>query len=319
MARAALAFGWQRREVLAGGVLLSLGLRGRLDHVRVSDDPDFVQPVTRRAAETTVELRWPWVGSDRAGGRQLIEPVARLTLARQSQAVLPNEDHLLPELDAGNLFAPIRHSGLDAPDDGSRLDAGLRWMRHDPSGWSAEGVVGRVFRRMPLTGFDAGHRQPLGARRSDWLLAGRLRSEQGLAVGLRLLIDDNRTLSRGEATASLQRERGTSLSTRLLHVAANPAEARPQPLNEWSVDLGHTMVSGWRGTLGWDYDFGARELSAARSGLVFRNDCMAVDVSLSRRFVTSTNLTPSTRFGLRFELLGLSGGTLGPSGRACRT
>lgn len=318
MARAMLYARWQRREVLAGGILATLALQGRVERVRIHDDLAFPDPVSRSALEGMVEFRWPWAAVDRSGGQQLIEPVVQLIGARRDGVVLPNDDHLLPELDAGNLFAPIRHSGFDAPDDGARANLGLRWMRHDPAGWSVEALVGRVHRREGLAGFAPGHRQPLGDLRSDWLLAGRLQLPEGMALGLRLLIDDAQTVSRGEASVTWGNDATTSLVSRYLYVAANTAEDRPRPLNEWSLDLGRTFANGWRGRIGWDYDIGTGEWAAARSSLEFRNECLAVDVSLSRRFASSTNLTASTNFGLRVELLGLSGRSPGGAARACR-
>ena len=318
IARAMIRARWQRQAVLAGGLVATLAFQGRADRVRIADDPAFAQPVTRTALEGMVELRWPLARVDGGGGHQLLEPVVQLIGARQRLPALPNDDFTMPELDEGNLFAPIRHRGLDAPDDGSRINAGLRWMRHAPQGWSVETLVGRVWRRQALAGFAATHRQPLGDTRSDWLVAGRLATGDGLALGLRVLIDDARDVSRGEASVTWAGGAAGAFTSRYLYVAANAAEARPNPLNEWTLDYTHRFASGWAGRVGWDYDIGTGEWGAARTGLEFRNECLAVDLSLSRRFATSTNVTASTRFGLRVELLGLTGRSTGPQGRACR-
>lgn len=318
VARGMLRARWQRREVLAGGVLATVALQGRIDNVRIADDLAYPDPVTRSALEGMIEFRWPLARVDAGGGQQLLEPVVQLIGARRRLGALPNDDHLMPELDEGSLFAPIRHTGLDAPDDGTRANAGLRWMRYAPEGWSVETAVGRVWRREALAGFAPGHRQPLGSTESDWLLAGRLASAGGLSVGLRVLINDARDISRGEASLTWDRGAGAAITSRYLYVSANTAESRPNPLNEWTLDLTHRFASGWSGRVGWDYDIGTGEWGAARTGLEFRNECLAVDLSLSRRFATSTNLTASTRFGLRVELLGLTGRSIGPQGRSCR-
>ncbi len=53
-------------------------------------------------------------------------------------------------------------------------------------------------------------------------------------------------------------------------------------------------------------------------GVEFRNECVAVDLSLSRRFTSSTSVTPTTDFALSVELIGFgSGQKAGPSGQ-CR-
>lgn len=316
--RAMVRLRWNRQDVLAGGLVLGVAVQGRADHVRVSDDPAFPNPVTATALEGVVDLRWPLARVDAGGGQQILEPIVQVIGARVRRPALPNDDHLMPELDAGSLFAPFRHTGLDAPDDGTRVNAGLRWARHAPTGWTAEVLVGRVWRRADLAGFAPAHRQPLGVRRSDWLLAGRLSHSDGMAFGLRVLMNDAHVVSRGEASLTWDTGGASALRSRYLYVAANTAEARANPLNEWSVDITRRFASGWSGSLGWDYDLGTREWGAARTGLVFRNECMAFDLSLSRRFATSTNLDASTRFGVTVQLLGLTGRSLGPEGRACR-
>jgi LPS-assembly protein len=316
--RLALMARWQRRTVLAGGLLGTVALQGRLDQVGVNDDSAFPDPISRAALEGMVELRWPLARVDGGGGQQLLEPVVQLIGATRRLAALPNDDNLMPDLDGGNLFSPLRYSGLDAPDDGSRVNAGLRWMRQAPGGWSIEALVGRIFRQSPLTGFAAGHVHALGQVRSDLLLAGRLSTAQGLTFSLRLLVDDNRSLSRSEAGLSFVAPTGTAITTRHIYMPAAPAEARPLSLNSWSVDLSHGFTSGWQGTFGWDFDITTREFDRTRGSLSFRNECVGVDVFLSRRFATSTNLAASTSFGLRVNMLGLTGGSAGPVGRTCR-
>ena len=58
--------------------------------------------------------------------------------------------------------------------------------------------------------------------------------------------------------------------------------------------------------------------TSAGVGLEFRNECMLVDLSLSRRFTSSTNVDPTTDFSLAVDLLGFGGGKkVGPA-QACR-
>ena len=330
LARLAAHAHWQRQDVLAGGLLLTSAVQGRVDHLRLRGAPlAFPDPVTRAALEGMADLRLPLARTEGAGGRQLLEPVAQIVLSRRNaEGLTPderarNDDHRMPELDGGNLFAMTRFSGFDAPDDGSRLNLGLRWLRESPSGWTVETLVGRVWRRGRLDGFDATHRHPLGQpsglppgrTRSDWLLAGRVEAPEGFGLDARLLINTSRDLERGEATLSWQSAQ-TGISTTYLYIPAEPAEARARSLGEWSLDVNRRLSGGWTGFLGWDYDTTRDRFSGARTGLVFHNECLSVDFSLSRRFATSTTLSASTRVDLRVELLGI-GSRPGGRGRAC--
>lgn len=316
VARAFVQLGWRRSEVLAGGILGAVELQGRIDHVRVAQDAVFPDPVTRRALQGMVEFRWPWAAAA-SGASHVIEPVVQMIASRVTGAPLPNDDHAMPELDSGSLFALTRYSGSDARDDGRRVNAGMRWTRHDASGWSSEALIGRIWRDSPIDGLGAGHRQPLGQDRSDWLLAGRLNLRPGTGMALRLLIDDTASLSRAESNFTWA-GRNVDVTSRYLFAPANAFENRPSELSEWSFDLARRTERGWTARLGWDYDVAQSLVASARTGLEFRNECLLFDLSLARHFVTATNPSASTRLSMRLELLGIGGRAPVVNGRSCR-
>lgn len=317
LARFNLAGQWQRQVILPAGLLATGAVHARLDHVRVGNDSAYPDPVTRRALQGMVELRWPWAASGSGGAAHVIEPIAQLIGSHRNRVNLPNEDHVMPELDPGNLFSLARYSGHDAPDEGSRVNLGLRWARLSGAGLSVEALAGRIWRREGYDGFNAANPQPLGQRRSNWLLAGRLWGPNGLSFGARLLLDDARSPSRGEASLTWY-GRSTGLSTVYVYLPANPFEGRPEKRAEWYASVSHQFTNGVSARLGWEYDASQRELRTARTGLGYRGDCMAVDLSLSHRFATSTNVTASTSFGLQVELLGIGGARATPLGRTCQ-
>ena len=198
------------------------------------------------------------------------------------------------------------------------MNAGLRWSRVTPDGTSAEAVIGRIWRDQPLGGFNAAHVQPLGRTESHWLLAGRFARGDALSYDARILIDPaTATLSRAE-TNLIWRTAGTDLTTRYLYMPASAFEDRAVTLSEWSVDIARRRATGWGSSIGWDYDVATRNFATARAGLMYRNDCLAFDMSVQRRFVSATNPRASTSFDLRLELLGIGGGAVTPSSRSCR-
>ncbi len=317
LARAFVQLGWRRSTVLPGGILAAGAVDGRIEHVRVSDDSAFAAPVTRRAVQAMVEFRWPWARSSDRGARSVIEPIVQVIGARASGGALPNDDHTMPELDEGNLFALTRYSGEDARDDVSRINAGLRWSRYQAGGWSSEALVGRIWRRQAYAGFPPAHVQALGQTASDWLLAGRVSNASGLSLSARLLIDPTSTLSRAETNLSWT-DGASSVATRYLFVPASAFESRATDLNEVSVDFTRRFYSGWASSFGWDYDIAQNLFATARAGFEFRNECLSFDVSMSRNFVTATNPTSSTRFNLSVELLGIGGRAPSNPDRDCR-
>lgn len=316
VARAHLQLTWRRSAVLAGGILATAALDGRIDHARVSDDSVYPDPLTRRSLQAMAEFRWPWAATSASGARTVVEPIVQLVQSRVRGDTMPNEDHTMPELDGGNLFAFTRYSGESAPDDGSRVNAGLQWTRYDPSGWSAQALVGRIWREGVLAGFNPADGQPLGGRDSHWLLAGRVANDAGYSLSLRLLLDDNSELSRAETNLGWTRG-NTTLATRYLYMPATAAEDRATTLSEWAFDISRSLSNGWYTRLGWDYDVEQDLFAAARAGVAYRNECLSFDLSFSRHFVTSTNPTASTRFNLRMELLGIGGRAPSSTGQTC--
>lgn len=315
--RAFVQLDWRRSAVLPGGILGAVALQGRIDRVGIEDDAAYPDPVTRRAVQGMVEFRWPFMAADEGGASHVLEPVAQLIASRTRGGPLPNDDHTMPELDSGNLFALTRYSGSDARDDGQRLNAGLRWTRHDAAGWSSEALVGRVWRDGPIDGFDPTHSQPLGGLRSDWLLAGRLDLGRGTSMAMRLLLDDSASLSRAESNLTWS-GRSVDVTSRYLFAPASTFEDRTTDLSEWRIDLVRRHSSGWTARLGWDYDVAQNLFATARTGLEFRNECLLFDLTMARHFVTATNPSASTRFNMRLELLGIGGRAPVVNGRSCR-
>lgn len=318
LARFSVAAQWHRQAILPAGLVATGALQARLDHVQIGDDSAYPSPVTRGAIEGMVDLRWPWAATSDSGTAYVIEPIAQVIASHRNRVDLPNEDHIMPELDPGNLFAMARYSGHDAPDDGTRANLGLRWARLDSEGLSVEALVGRIWRREGYDGFDPVNPQPLGQQRSNWLLAGRLWGPGGLSVGLRLLMDDARSPSRGEASLNWS-GRATGLSTVYVYLPANTFEGRNENRAEWYLNVSHQFANGVSARFGWEYDASQREFRTARTGVGYRADCVSVDLSLSHRFATSTNVTASTSFGLQVQLLGIGGARATPLGRSCQS
>lgn len=319
VARAHVQIGWRRSEVLPGGIVTTAAVDARADHIRVQDDLAFATPINRTAVQGMLEFRWPFARTEASGVSHVVEPVVQLISARQRGALGPNEDHTMPELDQGSLFALSRSGAEDGRDNGSRVNAGLRWTRHDAGGYSTEAVIGRIWRNAALQGFDPTHFQPLGQTESHVLLAGRLTRAASHSMDLRVLLDPaTQAVSRAETNFTWTSGQ-TDLTTRYLYLPASAFEDRTTTLSEWSFDVDRRFGNGWSTTLGWDYDIGTQQFAAARTGVTFRNDCLSLDLSVSRRFVSATNPTGSTSYNLRVALLGIGGGSPNPGAHSCRS
>jgi LPS-assembly protein len=301
--------------------LLPLGIEGTVlgeataDAYSVAQDQDFGGKTTRTHGNAGVELRWPWVKAGANGATHVIEPVAQFIWASSNADSLPNEDSVLVEFDEGSLFSLDRFPGSDAVERGPRANLGVTWTRHDPAGWSMGVTLGRVFREADLDQFGPG--SGLGGRTSDWLAAVNFDLADGIALTARTVLDDDLSLTKGEARIVYSGTR-TALASSLIWAVADETENRPDPTQEITFDARRKLNPNWTAKLSGRYDFVADRGTVAGMGLEFLNECVRFDVSLSRRFTSSTSVTPTTDFALSFDLVGFGSGVTGGPARACR-
>jgi LPS-assembly protein len=228
---------------------------------------------------------------------------------------LPNEDSALIEFDEGNLFALNRFSGSDARETGLRTNLGISWTRHDPAGWSMGLALGRVIRSEDRAQF--GPASGLAGAQSDWLATMQLGLSDGARLTNRVLFDDDLSVTKAEMRLDIDRAR-YGLSGSYLWLLADPGENRPADIAELQLDGRYAMNANWTGRAQARYDLQSDRATSAGLALEFRNECMKVDLSLSRRFTSSTSVQPTTDFGLGVDLLGFGSGASPGATRACR-
>ena len=306
---------WRRRWTLPGGV--RAGVRGQLwgDAFSVSQDSTS----DRRAAQLTpaaaVELRWPLTRTDASGARDLIEPVMQLGWVGGDRLDIANDESTRVEFDEGNLLALSRFPAPDRRERGVTAVYGLRWMRENPNGWSAGLTLGRVSRADPEEGLSRS--SGLGGDASDWLIAGHLATRSGLTFTARGLLDSDSRFSKAAARAGWTNSR-LDLGASYVLLVTDPDEDRDDAISEWSFDGSYRINQHWTSSANWRYDLASSDFAKAGLGLDYTNECIAVGFSVSRKFPSSSNLEPSTDFGLTVELKGFStGGSAKDYRRSC--
>jgi len=316
LARASVRVDWRRNWVLPAGIVGTVLSEATADIYDIRQDTAFAGQTTRIHGAAAVELRWPWVKAGRDGAQYVLEPVVQLVWSPDSTEDLPNEDSALVEFDEGNLFSLNRFPGSDATERGARANVGVSWTRYDPAGWSLALTMGRVIRSQDQDQF--GVASGLDGADSDWLAALQLAMANGLLMTNRVLIDDDLEVTKAELRMDLQRER-YGLSASYVRLLADASESRTDPVSEMTLDGRYRMSDFWTAKASGRFDFEADRTARAGLGLEFRNECMKVDLSLSRRFTSSTSVKPTTDFGLSVDLLGFGSGTdPGPSRRCAR-
>lgn len=305
--RAGLSADWRRSAVFGPGIVVDGRLGFALDHYAVTQD-DSSDDTTRASLAAAGTLRYPLIRqTDYA--THVVEPVLMLAWSDTSGDAVVNEDSTAVEFDEANLFALSRFPGEDAVETGARAALGLSWTRRAASGWESRLTFGRVLRADAQDGFtDA---SGLDGTLSDWLVAGQLTSPEGLGFDGRLVVDDEFDIAKTEIRASWSSPR-IDLAAGYLFLEADPLDGRDEDVAEWTLDTTYRVNDVW--TVGFDtrVDAAASEPIEAELMVGWQNECVAVDLSVSRRFTSSTNVEPSTEFGLTVDLLGFSTGRAAP-------
>lgn len=297
---------WQRNWSLAYGV--QAGVLGgiSIDGFRTVQDDTFDGDLAEIVPQTAVTLRWPLVKSTANGVTQVLEPVAMVGWTGGTRRDLPNDESTRVEFDEGNLLGLSRFPAPDRRERGLMAAYGVNWMRSTPDGLETTLSAGQIWRDIADSDFTKS--SGLSGQTSDLLLAGQIKNPFGLSLGARSLFDDDLNVAKAEARLGLSR-RDLSIGASYVWLDSDPDEDRLEAQSEWSVDGSYRFARHWTGSANMRYDVARDRATNAGLGLRYQNECVNVNLSLSRRFTSSDILLPSTDIGFTIGIrgFGLSG------------
>lgn len=314
VARLGTGVDWQRQWISSAGLVTKAEAGVRLDAYRLRDATDFDSGL-RTAPGGQITFSYPMVRR-RAQATQMLTPIVALGWSDSFGTTPPNEDSTRPEFDAANLFARARFPGDDAVETGFRGAVGVQWARHGVRGGTANLTFGRVYREDINPDFTT--TSGLQGNASDWLVAGQFTLPQGFRLEGRTQLGDKLA----PTMAAVKIDWNTSdltLSTSYLWQAADADLGRPDPISEWLLDTRVQVNDIWAVSFDTRYDVTEDSPVTAGLGVEWRNECVTVDLSVSRRYTSSTTVDPSTDYGLSVSLNGFSAGrsVAGPA-RSCQ-
>jgi len=301
---------------------LPLGIRAEglvgvsADGFFTGQDPAVSRTQSNLAPTAAVTLRWPWVRRNSNGVSEVIEPVAMVAWTGGTGLNVANDESTRVEFDEGNLLSLSRFPAPDRREQGLRGALGINWTRIDPNGWDGRLTLGTVYRETR----DANFTLSSGLRNtvSDLLIAGQYRNQAGLALTARGLFNHNFDVNKAEARATWASAK-YDLSASYVWLSADPTEGRPAKVSEWLFSSGFDIGRHLRGSLSGRYDIAADQPVSAGLGLTYTNECVEVKLSASRRFASSTIVTPATDFAFTIGLRGFSASSEGRGvARMCR-
>jgi LPS-assembly protein len=179
----------------------------------------------------------------------------------------------------------------------------LNWSRVSKENWRANFTIGQIYRDTADGNFSDS--SGLSGATSDFFLAGQFANNDGLSLTGRTLLGTDGNVSKASARLGWSNQK-LWLDASFIWLEADPYEGRDSVLSEWVLDSSYRMSRHWTGLFDWRFDAGSGRTAEAGVGLEYRNECLQVELSLSRKFSTSSTVQSDTKFGLSVALLGFS-------------
>ncbi|EEE38186.1 organic solvent tolerance protein [Rhodobacteraceae bacterium KLH11] len=303
VARATFDAVWLRNWTFATGLRAEAQLGAAVDTFNIRNDSTFPNDVTRTTPRAAFTLRYPLLRREQNGATQFLEPIAQIGWTHVSDTDVPNDESTFQEFDQGNLLALSRFPAEDRREDGLATVVGLNWARYNSDGWKAQATVGQVFRADADPDFTL--TSGLQGTKSDILLAGQLNNGKGLTLAARGLLNSDFSFTKAELRAAWSKG-DTALSGGYVWLEPDPVELNSDEISELRVAGRYRIDQNWLTRANARYDFSESEPLRLGFGLTYENECVQVNMTVNRRFTSTSSIEPSTEFGFTVALTGYS-------------
>ena len=297
---------WMRRFTFGNGLVSDVQAGTSFSAFNIAQDNNFTPTHTDIVPKVALALRYPMQRREADGAVQQFEPIVQLAWTGGNRLDIPNEESTLVEFDEGNLLALSRFPRPDRRERGAVAALGVNWARVDPSGWDANLSIGQVIRTRADDAFSV--TSGLQGTKSDFLIAGQLRNDHGLALIGRGLIDDDFQVAKAELRGVWEFQRG-QIAGSYVWLQADTDESRSDDVSEITFDGSYSINNQWQATADWRFDVEDERAAMAGVGLSYNNECVQVDLSVNRRYSSSSSVEPSTDFGFNIGLRGFAANT----------
>lgn len=294
---------WLRSWTLIGGFRAGaqFGLSG--DVFNITQDSTTPQNQTQLTPRAALSLRYALAKQSVNGVSHLVEPVAQIGWTGGDRLDIPNEESTRVEFDAGNLLSLSRFPRPDRRERGAVGALGVHWSRFNPDGWDTSVTVGQIYRRTNDTDFTES--TGLQGTTSDFLVAGQIKTQSGLALTARTLFNGSFEFSKAEVRGQFTNKH-TSVAGTYIWLQEDAALLQSADVSEIALDGSRRLDQHWTANADWRFDLSEGSASRAGLGMNYNNECVSVELSVARRFTTSTTLEPSTTLGFNIGLRGFS-------------
>ncbi|SLN11846.1 LPS-assembly protein LptD [Ruegeria meonggei] len=303
IARATFDAEWLRSWTFASGLRADARVGASIDTFNIRHDSAFPDQVTRSTPRAALTLRYPVRRREASGATQILEPIAQVGWTHVTDTDVPNDESTFQEFDQGNLLALSRFPAPDRREDGVTGVVGVNWSRFGPKGWRALATIGQVFRADADSDFNL--TSGLQGTASDLLIAGQLQTDNGWSLAGRGLLNGDFSFAKAELRAAWQKPI-VGISGSYVWQEPDPAENVDDEISETRLVGRYTVDQNWFTWATARYDLSESEPIRYGLGVTYQNECVQVNMNVSRRFTSSSSIEPSTEFGFTVALTGYS-------------
>ncbi len=243
-----------------------------------------------------IEFKYPLIrGNNRK--TEVLTPIAQIIY---SSDLTPDdtpgdEDSSTTEFDSSTLFKLKRVPGIDRQETGLRINTGLQYFNENNDGNKYSLSIGQVFRNKNSDDFLLS--SGLNGYESDILLSGNISLNKDIEISSKQVYSKNFSLKRSDTSLLLTKPR-YNITSSLTNFLSDPSEGTTTDLKELTLNLNSSLTKNWSGKLGLRRDLVNNEDINASLGLNFTNDCIDIDLSVSRRNTKSNLLPKDSRIDL---------------------
>ena len=277
----------------------------------------------RALATGGVTVSWPWVANGR-GGSHVLEPIGQVYVSQASveQRRLPNEDARSLIFDDSNLFEPVKFSGGDRVETGSRANVGLQYTFQSNSGGYARFLAGQHYHFSGENAYTDPGQLPevvngkltnrylfspssgLEKDKSDYVLGAYFAPNETFRFLAQSRFDDeNLTLRREDLFASVSYG-PVSATAVYTYSAADPLLGIDKSQQDIIGILGLKLTDSWSLLGSVRYDIDASQILTDSISLRYADDCFVLTTTYQETFLDNAaqGLQEDRSLMVRFEL-----------------